>query len=90
MGARRVKFLCEMSNIKSPGASIALWITGGIFIAVGLICVVAAVNEHDSSSITMDLAFAVVGLSSGFAFLGIGSILDRLHRIEMRLRGTPH
>ena len=64
----------------------ALWITGGIFIAVGLICAIVATLEDRETGAAMDVGLAVAGLSSGFAFLGIGSILDRLHRIELHLR----
>lgn len=71
--------------LTTSNVSILLWATGWIAVAVGVLSAVAALHDTGNAAIS-DVAVAIGGLSSGFVFIGLGSIVDRLSKIEHHLR----
>ena len=71
--------------LTTSNVSILLWATGWIAVAIGIVSAIAVLHDNGNAFLS-DLAMAVGGLSSGFVFIGLGSIVDRLSKIEHHLR----
>ncbi len=75
----------QKSKASTPGVATVLWIVGSLGILIGLVTMVISLQEHDSTS-AVDVALGIVICISGIGFSALGSVVDRLSRIEHHLR----
>jgi hypothetical protein len=75
-------------GIDSPTIATALQVAGWIVVLPSILIALAGAASDGQSAI---VATGIGGAATGILMLGLGAVIDRLHRIERHLRiAAPH
>jgi hypothetical protein len=75
----RVSMEDKGKNVSAPAIAIAIWITGSLMVLIGAITTAGSISEREGAA----TGFGI--FVSGIVLIGFGSVIDRLHRIDLHL-----